>query len=603
MVNEQSRMRNFAIIAHIDHGKSTLADRILQLTGAVADRDMKAQLLDSMDIERERGITIKAQTATMVYRAKDGLDYTLNLIDTPGHVDFTYEVSRSLSACEGALLVVDAAQGVEAQTLANVYLALAADLEIIPVINKIDLPGADADRVAQQVEDVVGLDAADAIYCSAKSGIGIEDVLEAIVKRVPPPKGDPNAKLQALIVDSWFDTYVGVITLVRVVEGTLKKGEKYKMLATQAVHEVQKLGVFTPAALTTKELTPGMVGFVVGSIKELKDARVGDTIVHALHGATEALPGFEDVKPMVFSGIFPVDSPDYADLRDALEKLQLNDAAISVEVESSDALGMGFRVGFLGLLHMEIVQERLEREYDLSLITTAPSVVYHAFTKKGEEVIVQSPSQLPDGAFLDHIQEPISRVTIHVPEEYVGNVLKLCQERRGTQTGFDYSSTGRVVITYDIPYAEVVFDFFDKLKSITRGYASMDYDIVEYRQDTLVKIDILLNGELVDALSMICHRDQAHYKGAALTKKLKEFIPRQMYEVAIQAAIGSKVVARSTVKAYRKDVTAKCYGGDISRKRKLLEKQKKGKKRMKAVGSVEIPQEAFLAVLKIGQDG
>ncbi|MGK0348976.1 MAG: GTP-binding protein LepA, partial [Myxococcota bacterium] len=478
MVNEQSRMRNFAIIAHIDHGKSTLADRILQLTGAVADRDMKAQLLDSMDIERERGITIKAQTATMVYRAKDGLDYTLNLIDTPGHVDFTYEVSRSLSACEGALLVVDAAQGVEAQTLANVYLALAADLEIIPVINKIDLPGADADRVAQQVEDVVGLDAADAIYCSAKSGIGIEDVLEAIVKRVPPPKGDPNAKLQALIVDSWFDTYVGVITLVRVVEGTLKKGEKYKMLATQAVHEVQKLGVFTPAALTTKELTPGMVGFVVGSIKELKDARVGDTIVHALHGATEALPGFEDVKPMVFSGIFPVDSPDYADLRDALEKLQLNDAAISVEVESSDALGMGFRVGFLGLLHMEIVQERLEREYDLSLITTAPSVVYHAFTKKGEEVIVQSPSQLPDGAFLDHIQEPISRVTIHVPEEYVGNVLKLCQERRGTQTGFDYSSTGRVVITYDIPYAEVVFDFFDKLKSITRGYASMDYDIV-----------------------------------------------------------------------------------------------------------------------------
>ena len=601
--SEQSRMRNFAIIAHIDHGKSTLADRILQLTGAVADRDMKAQLLDSMDIERERGITIKAQTATMVYRAKDGLDYTLNLIDTPGHVDFTYEVSRSLSACEGALLVVDAAQGVEAQTLANVYLALDADLEIIPVINKIDLPGADADRVAQQVEDVVGIDATEAIYCSAKSGIGIEDVLEAIVKRVPPPKGDPEAKLQALIVDSWFDTYVGVITLVRVVAGTLKKGEKFKMLATQAVHEVQKLGVFTPAALATKELTPGMVGFVVGSIKELKDARVGDTIVHALHGATEALPGFEEIKPMVFSGIFPVDSPDYSDLRDALEKLQLNDAAISVEVESSDALGMGFRVGFLGLLHMEIVQERLEREYNLSLITTAPSVVYHAYTNKGEEVIVQSPSQLPEGAFLDHIEEPISKVTIHVPEEYVGNVLKLCQERRGTQTGFDYSSTGRVVITYDIPYAEVVFDFFDKLKSITRGYASMDYEIIDYRQDNLVKIDILLNGELVDALSMICHREQAHYKGAALTKKLKEFIPRQMYEVAIQAAIGSKVVARSTVKAYRKDVTAKCYGGDISRKRKLLEKQKKGKKRMKAVGSVEIPQEAFLAVLKIGQDG
>lgn len=602
-MNEQSHMRNFAIIAHIDHGKSTLADRILQLTGAVADRDMKAQLLDSMDIERERGITIKAQTATMVYTAKDGQPYTLNLIDTPGHVDFTYEVSRSLSACEGALLVVDAAQGVEAQTLANVYLALDADLEIIPVINKIDLPGADADRVAQQVEDVVGLDATEAIYCSAKSGIGVEDVLEAIVKRVPPPEGDPNAKLRALVVDSWFDTYVGVITLVRVIEGTIKKGEKFKMLATGAVHEVQKLGVFTPAALATKELTPGMVGFVVGSIKELKDARVGDTITHALHGATEPLPGFEDIKPMVFSGVFPVESGDYSDLRDALEKLQLNDAAISVEVESSDALGMGFRVGFLGLLHMEIVQERLEREYNLTLISTAPSVVYHAYTKSDEEVIVQSPSQLPEGAFLAHIEEPISRVTIHVPEEYVGNVLKLCQERRGTQTGFDYSSPGRVVITYDIPYAEVVFDFFDKLKSVTRGYASMDYEIREYRQDNLVKIDILLNGELVDALSMICHRDQAHYKGAALTRKLKEFIPRQMYEVAIQAAIGSKVVARSTVKAYRKDVTAKCYGGDISRKRKLLEKQKKGKKRMKAVGSVEIPQEAFLAVLKIGQDG
>jgi GTP-binding protein LepA len=601
-VDAQARTRNFAIIAHIDHGKSTLADRILQITGAVAERDMKAQLLDSMDIERERGITIKAQTACMPYKAHDGTAYTLNLIDTPGHVDFTYEVSRSLSACEGVLLVVDAAQGVEAQTLANVYLALEADLEIIPVINKVDLPSADPDGVAQQIEDIVGLDASDAIRCSAKSGLGIEDVLEAIVAKIPPPQGDPKAPLRALIIDSWFDSYVGVVVLVRVKEGTVKVGDKIKLMATHAVHEVTKLGVFTPSAVGKQELGPGSVGFIVASVKELRDAKVGDTVTHALHGATEALPGFKVVKPMVFSGIFPVESGDYDDLRDALEKLALNDSAITIDPETSDALGMGFRVGFLGLLHMEIVQERLEREYDLDLITTAPSVVYRAFTKKGKEVLVHSPSHLPPVAEIEEIHEPISRLTIHTPEEFVGGILKLCEERRGTQVSFEYTTPKRLVIAYDIPYAEVVFDFFDRLKSISRGYASMDYEIREWRADDLVKVDILLNGELVDALSMICHREQAHTKGAALTRKLKEFIPRQMFEVAVQAAVGSKIIARTTVKAYRKDVTAKCYGGDISRKRKLLQKQKEGKKRMKSVGSVEIPQEAFLAVLRVSED-
>ncbi len=596
-------IRNFAIIAHIDHGKSTLADRLIQTTGALSDREMKAQVLDSMDIERERGITIKAQTATLSYTAKNGKTYQLNLIDTPGHVDFSYEVSRSLSACEGALLVVDAAQGVEAQTLANVYLALDNELEIVPVINKIDLPGADPDRVVEEIEDTIGLDASGAVLCSAKTGIGVDEVLEAIVTQMPPPQGDPEAPLKALIVDSWFDSYVGVVVLVRVVDGTLKVGEKIKMMATDARYDVTKLGVFTPHTFAKQELRAGEVGFVIASIKTLKDARVGDTITHHPHGATEALPGFEEVKPMVFSGIYPVDSADYEPLKDALEKLQLNDSAISIEPDVSDALGLGYRVGFLGLLHMEIVQERLEREFNLSLITTAPSVVYRVHPKKKglDPFFIRSPSQLPAPGDIEFVEEPIARVTIHCPEQHIGGVLKLCEERRGTQVSFDFAGPGRVVLIYDIPYGEVVFDFFDRLKSVSRGYASMDYDVTEYNRDDLVKVDILLNGELVDALSIICHRSHAHYKGGELARKLKEFIPRQMFDVAVQAAIGSRVIARTTVKAMRKDVTAKCYGGDISRKRKLLEKQKKGKKRMKALGNVEVPQEAFLAVLKVGQ--
>ena len=601
-MSDLSLVRNFAIIAHIDHGKSTLADRLIEVTGGLSSREMKAQVLDSMDIERERGITIKAQTATLQYTAKDGLTYTLNLIDTPGHVDFTYEVSRSLAACEGALLIVDAAQGVEAQTLANVYLAIEAELEIVPVINKIDLPGADPDGVAEQIEEAAGIDASGAILCSAKTGVGIDEVLEAIVELVPPPSGDPEAPLQALIVDSWFDTYVGVIVLVRVFQGTVRKGEKVRLMATDARYEVSKLGVFTPAAEPRDVLRAGDVGFIVASVKSLKDARVGDTVTHAVRGAAEALPGFEDIKPMVFSGIYPVESPDYENLKDALEKLSLNDAAISIEPDVSDALGLGYRVGFLGLLHMEIVQERLEREYDLDLITTAPSVIYQVFTRSGGEIFIRSPSELPPPGDIDYICEPIARVAIHCPEKHIGGVLKLCEERRGVQVSFEFVGPGRVLLTYDIPYGEVVFDFFDKLKSVSRGYASMDYEIERYNRDHLVKVDILLNGDLVDALSIICHRDNAYHKGNALTRKLKEFIPRQMYEVAVQAAIGSRVIARSTVKAMRKDVTSKCYGGDISRKRKLLDKQKKGKKRMKAVGSVEVPQEAFLAVLKLGQD-
>ncbi len=597
-----ARIRNFAIIAHIDHGKSTLADRILQNTGAVADRDMKAQLLDSMDIERERGITIKAQTASVPYTAKDGVTYQLNLIDTPGHVDFTYEVSRSLKACEGALLVVDAAQGVEAQTLANVYLALEADLEIVPILNKVDLPGADPDRVIQQIEDGIGLEASGAVMCSAKTGLGVDEVLEAIVTQMPPPEGDVDAPLQALIIDSWFDTYVGVVILVRVVHGRLAKGDRIKLMATEARYEVTKLGVFTPESLERKELLAGDVGFIIASIKEIRDARVGDTVTHFLHGAEEPLEGFEDIKPMVFSGVYPVDSGDYDSLRDAVEKLQLNDAAITAEPDVSDALGLGMRIGFLGLLHMEIVQERLEREYNLDLITTAPSVLYQVTLKDGSVVEIRSPSQLPDLARVDYVSEPIARLTMYCPEAYVGAVLKLCEERRGTQVSMDFSARGRVQIIYDIPYAEVVFDFFDKLKSVSRGYASMDYDLREWVRDNLVKVDVLLNGEVVDALSILCHRDQAYYKGNSLTRKLKDLIPRQMFDVAVQAAIGSKIIARSTIKAMRKDVTAKCYGGDISRKRKLLEKQKKGKKRMKAVGSVEVPQSAFLAVLKINDD-
>jgi GTP-binding protein LepA len=604
-VTSLERTRNFAIIAHIDHGKSTLADRLIELTGALSEREMKAQVLDSMDIERERGITIKAQTATLQYRAKDGEVYQLNLIDTPGHVDFSYEVSRSLAACEGVLLVVDAAQGVEAQTLANVYLALENDLEIVPVINKVDLPGADPDGVVEQIEDTVGLDASGAVFCSAKTGLGVDEVLEAIVQQIPPPKGDREAPLQALIVDSWFDTYVGVIILVRVFQGRIKVGDRVKLMATDARYDVTKLGAFTPSATPRDELVAGEVGFIVASIKTIQDAKVGDTVTHFLNGATEPLPGFQDVKPMVFSGIYPVESGDYGNLQDALEKLQLNDSAISVEPDVSDALGLGYRVGFLGLLHMEIVQERLEREYDLDLITTAPSVVYKVIPKKkGEEPFeIRSPSELPPPGEVESIQEPIARLTLHCPEAHIGGVIKLCEERRGQQQSFDYAGPGRVMLVYDLPYGEVVFDFFDRLKSVSRGYASMDYELIEYRTDDLVKVDILLNGDLVDALSIICHRENAYYKGGELARKLKEFIPRQMFDVAVQAAIGSRVIARTTVKAMRKDVTAKCYGGDISRKRKLLEKQKKGKKRMKALGSVEVPQEAFLAVLKVGSGG
>jgi GTP-binding protein LepA len=601
-VDRRNRIRNFAIIAHIDHGKSTLADRLLERTGAVSERDMKAQLLDSMDIERERGITIKAQTASLRYVAKDGQRYELNLIDTPGHVDFTYEVSRSLAACEGALLVVDATQGVEAQTLANVYLAVDANLEIIPVINKVDLPSADPEGVRRQIEDGIGLDASEAILCSAKTGIGIDELLEAVVARVPPPKGELDLPPRALIVDSWFDSYVGVVILVRVFEGRLRVGDRIKLMETGARHEIQKLGLFMPAAVNQEFLEAGDVGFMVANIKEIRDARVGDTVTLVVGGATEPWPGFREVKPMVWSGIYPVESSDYEGLKDAIEKLKLNDSAVRSDPEVSDALGLGFRLGFLGLLHMEIVQERLEREYNLDLITTAPSVVYRVTKRGGEIVEIRSPSQLPPLQEVEAIAEPISRLAIHCPEPHIGGVLKLCEERRGTQVQFDFSAPGRIHLVYDIPYAEVVFDFFDKLKSVSRGYASMDYEIREWRVDDLVKVDILLNGELVDALSILCHRAQAHDKGSALTRKLKDFIPRQMFEVAIQAAIGSKIVARTTVKAVRKDVTAKCYGGDISRKRKLLEKQKKGKKRMKALGSVEVPQEAFLAVLKVHDD-
>ena len=560
-------------------------------------------MLDSMDIERERGITIKAQTAAVLYTARDGEEYLLNLIDTPGHVDFTYEVSRSLSACEGAILVVDASQGVEAQTVANVYLAIGEDLEIIPVVNKIDLPSARPEEVLQEVEDSVGLDTSNAVLCSAKTGQGIDDVLEAVVKYVPPPTGDEDGLLTALIVDSWFDSYVGVVVLIRIFDGTVRKGDRIKLMATGASYEVTKLGKFAPAAFEKELLQAGEVGFLIANIKSLRDARVGDTITLLKNPALEALQGFKEVKPMVFSGIFPVDSQDYDDLKDALEKLQLNDAAIHVDPEVSDALGLGFRVGFLGLLHMEVVQERLEREYNLNLITTAPSVIYKVKLKKnGKEIEIRSPSELPPVGDVEAILEPIARLTIHCPEDKIGGVIKLCEDRRGSQVEFTYASAGRVILTYDVPYAEVVFDFFDKLKSISRGYASMDYEVRDFNQDDLVKVDILLNGEIVDALSIICHRENSYHKGGALARKLKEFIPQQQYEVAVQAAIGSKVIARTTVKALRKDVTAKCYGGDISRKRKLLEKQKEGKKRMKSVGTIDVPQEAFLAVLKIGDD-
>jgi GTP-binding protein LepA len=595
----RSNIRNFSIIAHIDHGKSTLADRILEHTGALSEREKTDQFLDKMELEKERGITIKAQSVRLRYRADDGQEYQLNLIDTPGHVDFTYEVSRSLAACEGALLVVDASQGVEAQTVANVYLAIQNDLEIIPVFNKIDLPSADVERARREVEEVIGLDCEHAIEASAKTGQGIHEILETVVKRVPAPKGDVDAPLRALIIDSWYDSYRGAVVLVRVVEGCLRKGAKIRLMASAADYEVTEVSVFSPFEQPVPELSCGEVGFFAAAIKSVHDTKVGDTVTEVKRLATEPLPGFEDVKPMVFAGVFPTDTDQYQDLRDALDRLHLNDAAFQFEPDHSDALGLGFRCGFLGLLHMEIVQERLEREYNLDLVTTAPSVVYRVHTVDGEQIDIENPSKLPDPGKIESIEEPYFKVSIHVPGTYIGQVLKLCEDRRGIQKGIQYASKDRVIITYELPLAEVLFDFHDRLKSVTRGYASMDYDLIGYRPNKLVRLDMLINGEPVDALSAIVHRDRAYQLGRQLAEKLREIVPRQQYEVAIQAAIGSRVIARETVKAMRKDVTAKCYGGDISRKRKLLEKQKEGKRRMKNVGSVEIPQEAFHAILKV----
>lgn len=594
------KVRNFAIIAHIDHGKSTLADRILSLTGSVADRDHRAQFLDSMDLERERGITIKAQAVRLPWIGEDGEKYEFNLIDTPGHVDFTYEVSRSLAACEGALLVVDASQGVEAQTLANVYLALDNDLEIVPIINKIDLPAADPDRVKAEIEEIIGLDTSNAIHTSAKTGLGVADVLQAVIDYIPPPDDHGDAPLRALIFDSWYDNYRGIIMLVRVMDGSIRKGSKIHMLATDQSYDVLEVGVFMPEATAVKELVSGDVGFVIANIKEVRHARVGDTIVDVAHkDVSEPLSGFKEVTPVVFSGLFPIQSSDYGALREALEKLKLNDAAFSFEPETSAALGFGFRCGFLGLLHLEIVQERLEREFGMDLITTAPTVVYNVFTTDGEELQIDNPSLLPDPQSIDHIDEPVIKATIHVPSEFVGPVLQLCEERRGVQLNLGYAGTNRMMITYQLPLGEVVFDFFDRLKSCTRGYGSFEYEVDGYTTSNLVKLDIKLNGENVDALSVIVHRDSAYARGKTLCERLRKVINRQQFDVAIQAAIGNKIISRETVKALRKDVTAKCYGGDISRKRKLLEKQKKGKKRMKQVGNVEVPQEAFLAVLKV----
>jgi len=596
LAQDLQHIRNFCIIAHIDHGKSTLADRFLEVTGAVSAREQKAQLLDRMDIEQERGITIKAQGVRLPFVAADGQTYQLNLIDTPGHVDFSYEVSRSLAACDGALLVVDATQGVEAQTLANVYLAVENDLEIIPVFNKVDLPSADVEQVRREVEDVVGLDCSQLLACSAKTGEGVREILEAVVERIPPPVTDESSSLRALIFDSWYDSYRGAVCMIRVKDGTVRKGDKIRLMATGAEHEVTELGVYSPFQKELDELRPGEVGYLAASIKSLLDAKVGDTITLAKKPAETPLAGFKVIKPMVFCGIFPTDSDQYTELRDALEKLNLNDAAFMFEPETSDALGFGFRCGFLGLLHMEISQERLEREYNIGLITTAPSVVYRV-TTEDETLEIHNPSQIPDGRI--RIEEPYFTVSIHVPAEYIGAVIKLCQDRRGEQQGIQYASTDRVIITYLMPLAEVLFDFFDKLKSATKGYASMDYELAGYRENALVRLDMLLNGQKVDALSAVVHKDKAYYLGRALAAKLKKIVPRQQYEVIIQAAIGSKVISRETVRALRKDVTAKCYGGDISRKRKLLEKQKEGKKRMKAVGSVDIPQDAFHAILKV----
>ncbi len=598
MAQDLQHIRNFCIIAHIDHGKSTLADRFLEVTGAVSAREQKAQLLDRMDLEQERGITIKAQGVRLPFKDADGETYQLNLIDTPGHVDFSYEVSRSLAACDGALLVVDATQGVEAQTLANVYLAVENDLEIIPVFNKVDLPSSDVDRVRQEVEDVIGLDCSQVLACSAKTGEGVPEILEAVVQRIPPPETEDNGFLRALIFDSWYDSYRGAVCMIRMKDGTVRKGDKIRLMATGAEYEVTELGVYTPFQQELDRLGPGEVGYLAASIKSLQDAKVGDTITLAKHPAQEPLAGFKEVKPMVFCGIFPTDSDQYTELRDALEKLNLNDAAFMFEPETSDALGFGFRCGFLGLLHMEIIQERLEREYHIGLITTAPSVVYRVTTEE-ETIEIDNPSQIPDGRI--RIEEPYFTVSIHVPAEFVGAVIKLCQDRRGEQQGIQYASTERVIVTYLMPLAEVLFDFFDKLKSATKGYASMDYELAGYRENPLVRLDMLLNSQKVDALSAVVHKDKAYYLGRALAAKLKKIVPRQQDEVIIQAAIGSKVIARETVRALRKDVTAKCYGGDISRKRKLLEKQKEGKKRMKAVGSVEIPQDAFHAILKVDE--
>jgi GTP-binding protein LepA len=601
-VADPARIRNFCIIAHIDHGKSTLADRILEATGALTLRERRDQYLDRMDLERERGITIKAQAVRLPYRAKDGETYQLNLIDTPGHVDFSYEVSRSLAACEGALLVVDASQGVEAQTLANVYLALEGNLEILPVLNKIDLPSADPDGVTGQIEEIIGLDCSAALRVSAKEGLGVPELLEAVVSRVPPPKGQPGGALRALVFDSWYDAYRGAVVLIRVVDGRVEKGQKIQLMATGRTYEVLDLGVYSPDAQSIESLEAGEVGFLVAGIKSVHETKIGDTVTNAHHPATEALPGFREVKPMVFSGVFPTDSAQYEDLRDALQKLRMNDSAFVFEPDTSTALGFGFRCGFLGLLHMEIIQERLEREYDLDLITTAPSVVYKVVTKKGETIEFENPSKMPPEQDIAQMFEPMFRVTVHVPAPYVGPVLALCEARRGTQKGIQYTSRERVLITYELPLAEVVFDFHDKLKSVSRGYASMDYEFEGYREADLIRLDVLVNGEILDALSAVVHRERSYLRGRDLTIKLKEIVPRQQYEVAIQAAIGSRVIARTNVKAMRKDVTAKCYGGDISRKRKLLEKQKEGKRRMKQVGSVEIPQEAFLAILKVQSD-
>ncbi len=592
-------IRNFSIIAHIDHGKSTLADRIIQLCGGLSDREMEAQVLDSMDLERERGITIKAQTAALQYKARDGQVYNLNLIDTPGHVDFSYEVSRSLSACEGALLVVDASQGVEAQTVANCYTALELGVEVVPVLNKIDLPSANPDNAIEEIEDVIGIDAHDAVRCSAKTGEGVQDVVEAMIARVPPPTGDPAAPLQALIIDSWYDNYVGVVMLVRVFNGTLKPKDKILFMATAAQHLTEHVGVFTPKSQPRDSLSAGQVGFVIAGIKDLKDAKVGDTITLVNRPATAALPGFKEVQPQVFAGLFPVESNQYEALRDSLEKLKLNDASLQYAPEVSQALGFGFRCGFLGLLHMEIVQERLEREFDMDLITTAPTVIYEVMLRDGTVLVVDNPSKMPDPSKIEEIREPIVTVNLYMPQEYVGAVITLCTQKRGVQMDMSYHGR-QVLLVYEIPMAEIVLDFFDRLKSVSRGYASMDYEFKEYRPADVVKVDMLINGEKVDALSIILHRSSSQYRGREVAAKMRELIPRQMFDVAIQAAIGANIISRENVKALRKNVIAKCYGGDISRKRKLLDKQKAGKKRMKQVGNVEIPQEAFLAILQVG---